>query len=183
MAETGVLRPDARVELLDGRIIDTSPIGPFHGGVTTYLTELFVAMSKGCWQTRVQNSLRVDEHSEPQPDVVLVKPTPEFYRKRHPQPEDVYLLIEISETTLETDQEEKLPLYGGHTRGVDSESQRTAHRDLSRAEFHRLRQQNHRPHERSSFSASLPRHGAERGGIVEAITVRTRTPPRQHSPP
>jgi len=112
MAETGVLRPDARVELLDGRIIDTSPIGPFHGGVTTYLTELFVAMSKGRWQTRVQNSLRVDEHSEPQPDVVLVKPTPEFYRKRHPQPEDVYLLIEISETTLETDQEEKLPLYG-----------------------------------------------------------------------
>ena len=112
MAETGVLRPDARVELLDGRIIDMSPIGPFHGGVTTYLTEFFVSASKGRWQTRVQNSLRLDEHSEPQPDVILVKPTPEFYRKRHPQPEDVYLLIEISDTTLETDQENKLPLYG-----------------------------------------------------------------------
>ena len=112
MAETGVLRPDARVELLDGRIIDMSPIGPFHGGVVTYLTEIFVAASKGRWQTRVQNSLRLDEHSEPQPDLILVKPTPEFYRKRHPQPEDVFLLVEISDTTLEADQTDKLPIYG-----------------------------------------------------------------------
>ena len=47
MAETGVLRPDARVELLDGRIIDMSPIGPFHGGVTDYLNEVFVVPAKG----------------------------------------------------------------------------------------------------------------------------------------
>jgi Uma2 family endonuclease len=112
MAETGVLRPDARVELLDGRIIDMSPIGPFHGGVTTYLTELFAAMSKGRWQTRVQNVVRLDNFSEPQPDLLLVKPVKDFYRRRHPQPEDVFLLIEISDTTLESDQGEKLPAYG-----------------------------------------------------------------------
>ena len=112
MAETGVLRPDARVELLDGRIIDMSPIGPFHGGVTTYLTELFVAAAKGRWQTRVQNSLRLDDHSEPQPDLILVKPTPDFYRRRHPQSADVFLLIEVSDSTLEADQENKLPAYG-----------------------------------------------------------------------
>ena len=71
MAETGVLRPDARVELLDGKIIDVSPIGPFHGGVTDCLNEFFVAASKGRWRTRVQNSLRLDAHSELQPDLVL----------------------------------------------------------------------------------------------------------------
>lgn len=111
MAESGVLHPDARVELLDGRIIDMSPIGPFHGDVTTYLTEIFAAASQGRWRTRVQNPVRLDEHSEPQPDLVLAKPMADA-RKRHPRPEEVYLLIEVSDTTLETDQENKLPAYG-----------------------------------------------------------------------
>ena len=112
MAETGVLPPDARVELLDGKVIDMSPIGPFHGGVTDYLNEVFAAASKGRWRTRVQNSLRLDDHSEPQPDLVLARPAPDFYRKRHPQPEDVFLLVEVSDSTLETDQEDKIPTYG-----------------------------------------------------------------------
>jgi Uma2 family endonuclease len=112
MAETGVLRPDARVELLDGRIIDMSPIGPFHGGVITYLIEIFTAASKGRWQTTVQNPVHLDDHSEPQPDLLLLKPSPHYYRKRHPQPEDVYLLIEVSDTSLTTDREDKLPVYG-----------------------------------------------------------------------
>lgn len=112
MAETGVLKPDARVELLNGEIIDMSPIGPFHGGVTTYLTEVFAAASMGRWRTRIQNSLWLDTHSEPQPDLVLAKPSPDFYRKRHPRPEEVYLLIEVSDSTLESDQADKLPAYG-----------------------------------------------------------------------
>jgi len=112
MAEAGVLRPDARVELLDGRIIDMSPIGPFHGEVTTHLTEIFAAASKGRWRTRVQNSVRLDEHSEPQPDLVLAKPIAETYRKRHPQPEEVFLLVEVADSSLETDQADKLPAYG-----------------------------------------------------------------------
>jgi len=112
MAETGVLRPDARVELLNGEIIDLSPIGPFHGGDTNYLIEIFTAASKGRWLTSVQNPVRLDDHSEPQPDLVLLKPSTDFYRKRHPQPEDVYLLVEVSESSLATDREEKLPAYG-----------------------------------------------------------------------
>jgi Uma2 family endonuclease len=89
-----------------------SPIGPFHGGVTTYLTEFFAAASKGRWQTRVQNPVRLDEHSEPQPDLVLARPSPDFYRKHHPQPDDVFLLIEVSDITLDYDHAEKLPAYG-----------------------------------------------------------------------
>lgn len=112
MAETGVLKPDARVELLNGEIIDMSPIGPFHGGVTNYLIEIFTAASKGRWRTTVQNPVRLDDHSEPQPDLMLVKPAPDFYRKRHPQAEDVFLLIEVSDTSLTVDREDKLPAYG-----------------------------------------------------------------------
>ena len=112
MAETGVLRPDARVELLDGRIIDMSPIGPFHGGVTNYLVETFTAASRGRWRTSVQNPLHLDEHSEPQPDLMLLKPAADYYRKQHPLAADVFLLVEVSDTTLELDREEKLPAYG-----------------------------------------------------------------------
>lgn len=112
MAETGVLRPDARVELLNGEIIDRSPIGPFHGGVTNYLIEIFTAASKGRWLTTVQNPVRLDDHSEPQPDVMLLKPVPDFYRRRHPGPADVFLLVEVSDSSLTTDREDKLPAYG-----------------------------------------------------------------------
>lgn len=112
MAETGVLRPDARVELLNGEIIDMSPIGPFHGGVTNYLNEIFTAASKGRWLTSVQNPTRLDDHSEPQPDVMLLKPVPDFYRRRHPQPADVFLLVEVSDSSLTTDREDKIPAYG-----------------------------------------------------------------------
>lgn len=112
MAETGVLRPDARVELLDGEIIDTSPIGPFHGGITNYLTEIFVTAAQGRWKVSVQNPVRLDDHSEPQPDLMLLKSAADFYRRRHPQPEDVYLLVEVSDTTLALDLSEKLPAYG-----------------------------------------------------------------------
>ena len=112
MAETGVLRPDARVELLNGEIIDMSPIGPFHGSITKFLNRFFSGAAKGRWLMAVQDPLRLDDHSEPQPDLMLLKPAPDFYRKHHPQPADVFLLIEVSDSTLEADQAEKLPAYG-----------------------------------------------------------------------
>jgi Uma2 family endonuclease len=112
MAEAGVLRPGKRMELLDGRIIDMSPIGPFHGGVVGRLTRLFNRLSQDRWLVWPQNPLRLDDHSEPEPDVMLLKPVADDYTSRHPQPHDVFLLIEVSDTTLEYDREEKLPAYG-----------------------------------------------------------------------
>ncbi len=112
MAETGVLRPDTRVELLDGKIIDMSPIGPFHGGVAKFLNKVFTSAARGRWVASVQDPLSLGEHSEPQPDIMLLKPAKDFYRRRHPQPADVFLLVEISDSTLETDQADKLPAYG-----------------------------------------------------------------------
>ena len=112
MAETGVLRSDARVELLDGKIIDMSPIGPFHGGLVKRLSRMFNLKAKGRWIVSTQDPLRLDDHSEPEPDVMLLKPVADDYTSRHPQPDDVFLLIEVSDSTLDYDREEKLPAYG-----------------------------------------------------------------------
>jgi Uma2 family endonuclease len=112
MAETGVLPPDARVELVDGRIIDMSPIGPLHGGVVKRLTRVFTSFPQGRWLLAVQDPVRLEDHSEPQPDLMLLKPAADDYTNRHPVPEDVFLLIEVSDSTLETDREDKLPIYG-----------------------------------------------------------------------
>lgn len=112
MAETGVLRPDARVELLDGRIIDMSPMGPFQGGVVKRLSRLFNLQAKGRWIISTQDPVRLDDRSEPEPDVMLLKPAADDYTSRHPQPGDVFLLIEVSDTSLDYDREEKLPAYG-----------------------------------------------------------------------
>jgi Uma2 family endonuclease len=111
MAETGVLGPEERVELLDGELLDMSPIGPFHGGVVNHLGRLFNQLCRGRWLMAVQNPLHLDDHSEPQPDLMLLHPVPDDYKARHPQPEDVFLLIEVADATLESDREKKLPAY------------------------------------------------------------------------
>lgn len=112
MAESGVLGPGTRVELLDGRIIDMSPIGPFHGGLVKRLSRWFNLQANGRWTVSVQDPLRLDDSSEPQPDLMLLKPAADDYTNRHPQPQDVFLLVEVSDTTLAYDREEKLPAYG-----------------------------------------------------------------------
>jgi Uma2 family endonuclease len=111
MGETGVLPPDARVELLDGEIIDMSPIGPFHSGVTKYLIKVFSNAAKERWVLAVADPVRLDDYSEPQPDIMLVKLNSDFYRNKHPEPSDVYLLIEVADSSLERDLLEKLPKY------------------------------------------------------------------------
>ena len=89
-----------------------SPIGPFHGGVTTLLNALFTSAAQGRWLTAVQNPVRLDDQSEPQPDLALLRPAPHFYRRRHPVADDVFLVVEVSDTSLEVDVGDKLPAYG-----------------------------------------------------------------------
>jgi Uma2 family endonuclease len=112
MAETGILRPDARVELLAGKILDMSPIGPFHGGVTKRLIRFFTSLANGRWIVSAQDPVHLDDHSEPQPDLMLLKPREDDYTSSHPLPDDVLLLIEVADSSLEFDRSEKLPAYG-----------------------------------------------------------------------
>ena len=112
MGETGVLKPGTRVELLDGRIIDMSPIGPLHGGSVNRLIRLFSRLSAGRWLVSAQNPVYLDEAFEPQPDLTLLKPVEDDYTSRHPRPEDVDLVIEVADVSLDFDRNEKLPAYG-----------------------------------------------------------------------
>src|SRR5437764_582462 len=111
MADKGVLPPDARVELLDGRIIDTPRISPGHGGATKRLNHYLTQLAKGRWVVSVQSPVYLDESSEPEPDIMWLRPKSDFYSARHPRPRDVLLLIEVADSSLDYDREEKLPAY------------------------------------------------------------------------
>jgi Uma2 family endonuclease len=111
MAETGILKPDARVELIEGEIVDMMPAGPFHSGVVYELVKTFNSLAADRWAVGSQGPLHVDDHNELEPDVMLLRPPGKQYKQTHPTPEDVFLVIEVSDSTLIRDQMTKLPLY------------------------------------------------------------------------
>ncbi len=111
LGEAGILREDERVELIEGELVMNSPISSRHAACVDRLTALLVPRCQGRAIVRVQSPLRLGEHSEPEPDLMLLRPREDFYREAHPGPEDVYLVIEVSETSLAYDREVKLPLY------------------------------------------------------------------------
>ena len=114
MAEAGVLGPDERVELIEGEIVAMVPIGSGHGGTVTGLNNRLVIAAAGRALVTVQSPLRLSDRSEPEPDLMLVKPRADAYRAAHPTAADVLLLIEVSESSLRFDREVKLPLYARH---------------------------------------------------------------------
>ncbi|MDJ0730594.1 MAG: Uma2 family endonuclease [Crocosphaera sp.] len=111
MAETGILTPEDRVELIRGEIIAMSPIGRKHAAAVNRLNQVLYQKFGNKVIISVQNPIRLDNYSEPQPDMVLLKPQSDFYESKIPKSEDIYLLIEVSDSTIKYDQEVKLPLY------------------------------------------------------------------------
>jgi Uma2 family endonuclease len=111
MAEVGILDPDDRVELIEGEIIQMSPIGVRHGGCVNRATEFFVDLFKGKAVVTVQNPVRLNKYNEPQPDLTLCKWRADFYSSAHPRPEDILLALEVADTTLKKDLKLKLPIY------------------------------------------------------------------------
>ncbi len=111
MVESGILKPDAKVELIEGEIIDMLPAGIGHNGPLGGLTTLFGSLAKDRWVTHSQGPLRIDEYSEPEPDLLLLRPPWKRYTKAHPIPGDVFLLIEVSDSSLVYDRTKKLALY------------------------------------------------------------------------
>ncbi|MEO0330901.1 MAG: Uma2 family endonuclease [Bacteroidota bacterium] len=111
MVEGGVLHEDSRVELINGEIITMSPINSPHGGHVKRINAFFSAILGKKAILSVQDPLHIPEHSEPEPDVMLLKPRDDFYANAHPEPQDVYLLIEVADSSLDFDRKVKLPLY------------------------------------------------------------------------
>jgi Uma2 family endonuclease len=111
LGEAGVLGEDDRVELLEGQLVDMSPIGPRHALAVDALTELLVLAASGRAVVRVQNPVVLDDTSEPQPDFALLRKPWQGYPTAHPRPADVYLLIEVADSSLDFDLGAKLELY------------------------------------------------------------------------
>ncbi|GBD16216.1 hypothetical protein HRbin26_01111 [bacterium HR26] len=110
MVEAGILGEDDRVELIEGEIIEMSPIGSRYSACVARLTAL-LARLHGQAIVWVRNPIALDEYSEPQPDIALLRFREDFYAQQLPGPEDVLLLVEIADSSVEYDQEIKVPLY------------------------------------------------------------------------
>ena len=110
LAEVGILTEDDRVELLDGQIMVMAPIGENHRTVVDSLTELFTDQRRGRYRVGAQNPVLIDDEDEPQPDLVLYD---RAAIGRHPTPRDVFLIVEVADSSLDYDQRSKLPVYAG----------------------------------------------------------------------
>ena len=111
MADVGILAENDRVELLDGDIIVMPPIGDWHAASVDRFNTFMLPSLLGRAIVRVQNPTRLDDYSEPQPDVMLLRWRDDFYRGGHPGPADVLLLIEVSDTSVDYDRNDKLTAY------------------------------------------------------------------------
>jgi len=111
MGETGVLAPDARIELLEGEIIDMMPIGPPHASLVTRINRLLERAVEDAALVSPQNPITLGERSAPQPDIALLRPRDDFYASAHPGPADILLLVEVADSSLAYDRDEKLPVY------------------------------------------------------------------------
>jgi Uma2 family endonuclease len=114
MGSAGILTEDDRVELIEGELIDMAPIGSEHAGVVYLLTQLITLAAGQAAIVGAQNPLILGEYSEPQPDILVLRPREDYYRKAHPRPEDVLLLIEVADSTVRFDRKVKIPLYARH---------------------------------------------------------------------
>jgi Uma2 family endonuclease len=111
MGAAGIISEDDRVELIEGEILEMTPISSRHAGAVNRLNRLLSQQAGECGLVSVQNPVRLGERSEPQPDLALLRPSEDCYAASHPEPKDVLLIIEVAETSADYDREVKVPLY------------------------------------------------------------------------
>jgi len=111
MADAGILHEDDRVELIEGEIVLMTPIGRRHAACVAELNRLLVPAVGNRALLWPQNPITLPNESEPQPDIVLLRPRADRYRQDDARPEDVLLLVEVADTSQRYDRTVKLPLY------------------------------------------------------------------------
>ena len=114
MGDAGIFHEDARVELIEGELFDMPPIGSGHAGTVMIFIHLLARAVGDLAIVGAQTPIVLGEESEPQPDIVLLKPRDDFYTRSHPMPEDVLLLIEVADSSTYYDRSIKIPLYAHH---------------------------------------------------------------------
>lgn len=113
MADAGIISPDIRVELINGEILDISPIGSLHAAVVSRLVRDFIVAIGDAAIVRAQDPLRLDDFNEPEPDLAILTPNENFYASCHPGPCDTLLVVEVADTSLEHDMTTKAAVYAG----------------------------------------------------------------------
>ncbi len=111
MGQTGLLPDELRTELLDGEILEMSPINSLHAGTVKRLNRLLSQLFGRKAIISIQDPLALSEYSEPEPDVAILKPRPDFYSTAHPTPADVLFVIEVADSSIYKDRNVKLPHY------------------------------------------------------------------------
>ncbi len=111
LAEVGILSEEDRVELIDGEIIEMSPIGKHHAAI---VNRLIAALTEQVGRRAIvspQNPLLLNDDSEPQPDIALFSFRDDYYAEQLPRPSDTLLIIEVADSSLDFDRIVKLPRY------------------------------------------------------------------------
>jgi Uma2 family endonuclease len=111
MGRAGVFRAEDRVELIDGEIIAKMTHGSRHNATVDRTARAFFAKAGESAIVRVQGAVRVNLYSEPEPDIVLLRPRSDFYASGHPGPAEIFLIIEVAESSIDYDRDVKAPLY------------------------------------------------------------------------
>ena len=159
MGETGILGEDDRVELIEGEIIEMSAIGSRHAATVARIHHLFSTRLGNRAVVWSQNPLLLTRYqSEPQPDILVLAPRADFYAERLPAPADVWLLIEVADSSLFYDRGTKFPLYAragvaeAWLANIDAR-RLEMHQGRGRARYHTV----HLPAEDETFSpAAFP---------------------------
>lgn len=111
MGQAGILSEDDRVELIEGEIVEMTPIGARHAACVNRLNRLLTSLLGQQAIVSVQNPILLEPHSEPQPDLALLRPRPDFYAQAHAGPEDGLLVVEVADSAGDYDRTVKNPLY------------------------------------------------------------------------
>lgn len=111
MAESGILQESDRLELIEGEIVEMSPVGTSHATCVRRLNRLFNRLPEERVLVDVQNPIELSDRTEPQPDVVLLEPRSDYYQGKHPTASAVLLLVEVSDSTVDFDRNVKMPIY------------------------------------------------------------------------
>ncbi|MEM6321051.1 MAG: Uma2 family endonuclease [Bacteroidota bacterium] len=111
MIESGIIKPTDKVELIEGQIITMSPINSPHAACVRRLGSLLRRKLTDSVMISEQNPISLGTHSEPEPDIALLRFQEDFYEEAHPTEKDVFVAIEVSHTTQRYDRETKMPLY------------------------------------------------------------------------
>lgn len=114
MIDAGVFDADDRVELIDGELRAMPPIKSDHAGKSKRLNRLLTLGAGDDALVAVQDPLTLQPRSEPEPDLMLLRPRQDYYEGANPTPADTLLVIEICDSSLRYDQEVKVPLYAAH---------------------------------------------------------------------